>query len=196
MKKLTLITIMLGILVVANAQTDENIILEKDFFQKNELKLTPEITKKLIKITYSSFIDKPERHLSNFGIKNISQLDNLELGKPVPKYVLDNGSVRFTNRWTIPVLSDGEPLHFVNIKLESDGQYEYVGCGGATFAELFHNFEQKDLIIGKLEDDLGLDYYIIRKDNTDIYIEVYDYNKREYLKSEYSLQDIINRIKE
>jgi len=38
----------------------------------------------------------------------------------------------------------------------------------------------------------GMDYLYIQKDNKDIFVEVYDYATREWLKNEYSLSDIIN----
>ena len=41
----------------------------------------------------------------------------------------------------------------------------------------------------------GTNYLYIRRDNKDIFVEGYDYVTRESLKKEYSLSDIINRIK-
>ena len=173
-------------IIIDNSQTD-----------KYELKLTPEITEMVVTTVYSHFIDDSDEELSNFGIKNRSQLDNLQLGKPIPKYILENENLIFRDRWEVLVMSDGDPLFLAHVKLEDDGQYSYLGGGAAMVAESIHNYEYKDLIIGFLgtRSPSGMDYLIIRKDSQDIYVQRYDYATREWLKNEYSLSEIINLIK-
>ena len=197
MKKITLITIIMGVFLVANAQIDENKVLDTDLVPRNELILTPEITEMLDTSIFSRMKNWPDRELSNYGIKNRSQLNGLQLGKPIPRYVLDNKNLIFLNTWTILVMSDGASLFFVTVRLMENGQYKWAGSGSgsAGFVEILHNYEYKDLIIGIL-DEYPTNYYIIRKDNKDIFVKVYDYETREYFSGEYSLPDIINLIKE
>jgi len=160
---------------------------------KSELELTPEITEMLV----ARIQNMSETFYSNYGVKNRAQLDNLQFEKPIPLYVIENESLKFTGRWRIPVLSDGEPLFLAHIKIEDDGQCSYQGKGAAIVAESIHNYEHKDLIIGFLgvKSPSGMDYLIIRKENQDIFVQRYDYATRENFKNEYSLSELINLIK-
>jgi hypothetical protein len=168
--------------ILANAKTD-----------KYELKLTPELTEMVISNIYPRFIKKSDKSLSDFGIENRSQLENLQLGKPIPMYILENENLIFMDRWRVPVMSDGDLLFLTDVMLKDDGQYRWIGGGSAMLAKAIHNYEYKNLIIGYLDDDE--DYLIIRKENQDIYVQRYDYETREYFKYEYSLREVINLIK-
>ncbi|MDR2970499.1 MAG: hypothetical protein LBU83_01020 [Bacteroidales bacterium] len=186
MKKIMLIILVLGILLLSNAQ-----------IEKNELVLTPEKTEIFVTEVFSRFIDRTDKQLSNFGIENRLQLTSLQLGKPIPLYVIENESLKFTSIWRMLIMSDGEPLFLARVKLEDNGQYVYAGGGAAMVAESIHNYEHKDLIIGFLgvRSPSGMDYVIIRKENEDIFVQRYDYATRESFKNEYSFSEIINLIK-
>ena len=161
---------------------------------KSELTLTPELTEMLINQTYSSFINYSDESLSDWGIKDRAQLKHLHFGKPVPMYELVSENLTFTGYWQVPVMSDSEPLFFTRVNLD-DEQYRYAGIGGAIMAEVIHNYKYNDLIIGLL-DVKRIPYLIIRKDNKDIFVKMYD-STGEYFKTEYTLSEIINNpIKE
>jgi hypothetical protein len=164
---------------------------------KSELKLMPEITKMVINTVYSNFTDRSDQELSNFGIKNRAQLTNLQLGKPIPMYILENENLKFSGRWQVFVMSDGEPLFLAEVRLKNDGQYRYVGGGSAKFAEAIHNYEHKDLIIGFLGTRSfgGMDYLMIRKEGQDIFVQTFGFATPERFKHEYSFSEIINLIK-
>lgn len=163
---------------------------------KSELKLTPEITEMLISRAYSSHINDSDEMLSNWGIKDRAQLENLHLGKPIPVYSIVNKKLTFSGRWNVPVMSGGEPLFMTLVKLEDNGQYVDAGGSGGV-AEVIHNYEHKDLIIGFLgiRSIFGYDYLIIRKEDKDIFVKWYDWETHETFKTEYSLSDIINLFK-
>ena len=95
-------------------------------------------------------------------------------------------------------MSDGEPLFFTRIKLEDDGQYKLIGGSDGKFAKITHNYEYKKLIIGYLagrSTTIGGDsYLIIRKDNQDIFVKMYN-STGECLKSEYSFSEVLNLLK-
>ena len=163
---------------------------------KSELILTPEITEMLLPHAQShwSYISDMDEYLSLLGIKNKAQLDNLHLGKPIPKYSIVNGNLTFTGYWEVPVMSDVEPLFRMSVKLEEGGQYTYAGGGGATMAGAIQNYEHKDLVVGILGIPGGGKYLIIRKDNTNIFVKSHNSETGEvYI--EYSLSDIINLLK-
>jgi hypothetical protein len=163
---------------------------------KSELKMTPEITKMLVDTIYSKFINRDDKYLSRFGIKNRLQLTNLQLGKPIPEYRIINEKLTFTGYWKVLVMSDDEPLFLAGIKLEDDGQYIWAGMGGAGFAKVLHKYEHKDLIIGFIEKlSPGMSYLIIRKENQDVFVQTYDYATHEHFKNEYTLSEIINSLK-
>jgi hypothetical protein len=162
---------------------------------KSELILTPEITDMIVNRAYSSHINDSDWSLSNWGIKDRSQLEHLELGKPIPQYIIVNENLTFRGFWDVPVMSNGEPLFLAFVRLEEDGQYRYVGDGAATMAELIHNYEYKDLIVGFLGLRNDMDYLMIRRENQDIFVDTYDFATREYLKYEYTLSEIMNMIK-
>jgi hypothetical protein len=193
MKKLMLIISLLSVLATTNAQVDESEILDTDFVQKNELRMTPEITEMLV----TRIQNMSEIFYSKYSIKSRSQLMNLELGKPIPMYVIENENLKFINRWQVPVLSDGQPFRFEIVKLEDDGQYRWAGGGNAAMVEAINNYEHKDLVIGFLgvRSTSGRDYLIIRRENKDIFVKTYDWETREVFKTEYSLGDIINLLK-
>ena len=165
---------------------------------KNELEITPEIEEMVINRVYSKFTNKDDTYLSKWNIKEKSQLDNLQLGKPIPKYRIVKENLTFIGYWEVPVLSDSDPLYLTTIKLEEDGQYSWSGSGGAKMAEAIHSYEYKDLIIGFLGvvSTNGWDYLIIRKDNKDIFVKGFDWKTREVFKTEFTLSEIINLIKE
>jgi len=163
---------------------------------KSELILTPEITEMLVTEAYSRHINDSDEMLSLYGIKSRAQLENLHLGKPIPAYRIVNENLRFIGNWEVPVISGSEPLFMTTVRLEDDGQYRLVGGGGGTMAKAIRIFKHKDLITGVLGVSAsGRDYLIIRKENKDIFVEVYDLETREYLKNEYSLSELINLLK-
>jgi len=163
---------------------------------KSELILTPELTEMLLPEAYSywSDIKDNDEYLSLFGIKNGAQLEHLQLGKPVPEYMIVNESLTFTGYWEVPVMSAGEPLFRTSVKLEDNGQYRWAGSGGATMVGAIHSYEHKGLIIGILKVTGRGKYLIIRKDSTDIFVKGHNSETGEVF-IEYSLRDIINLFK-
>ena len=182
-------------------QVDENDIFDTHFPQKHELKITPEITKMLTTDIYWSFINDSDWNLSNFGITNRVQLENLQLGKPISEYRIDidNKNLIFTGIWRVFVMSGGGPLFLAKViesVSERDGQYSYIGGGGAKLARNIHNYEHKELIIGCIQGSFsGLDYLIIRREHKDVFVQVYDPITRENFKNEYTLSEILNLLK-
>ena len=178
-------------------QVHENDIFDTNFPQKHELKMTPEITEMLVTDIYWSFINDSDWNLSNFGITNRAQLENLQLGKPIPEYMIDidNEKLIFIGRWHVPVMSDGEPLFTAKVsKWGEDEQYSYRGAssGGKTR----HNYKHQDLIIGYIQRATpGMDYYIIRREHKDVFVQVIDPATRENFKNEYSFSEFINLLK-
>jgi len=162
---------------------------------KTELTLTPELTEMLVNDAYSDHINSPDWSLSQWGIKERSQLEHLHLGKPIPRYRIVDENLTFEGRWEVPVMSNGEPLFFTNVELDNDGQYRKAGSSGGNTAEIIHNYEYKDLIIGCLGRLYGIDYLIIRKDNQDVFVEM-DYSATGvYLKNAYSFNEVLNLLK-
>jgi hypothetical protein len=204
--------------IIANAQTDENIILSADDIQKNELIVTPEIEEMMV----THIKNLPEEHHSGLGIKNKAQLENLHIGKPIPEYrifydfstmvklvsiynvshISDEKTLtlRSIGSYQVPFMSDGAPLLFVRMGFSDfRGDTYIVGPGIENTIERFHNYEHKDLIIGSLETtpfNKGMDYLIIRKENKVLFVEVYDEVTSEYFKNEYNFSELINHIKE
>jgi hypothetical protein len=167
---------------------------------KNELNMTPEITEMLDSILLSHIKnlpdDVPHGILAAYGATNRSQLTNLQLGKPIPIYDVFDNEIKFIGKWKIPLTSDGVPLSLAVVSLTGDGQYTNSGGGSAGMAKLIHNYEYKDLIVGILDTgDSEKHYLIIRKENQDIYVQTYDYATREYLKNEYSFNEVLNLLK-
>ena len=160
---------------------------------KSELILTPELTEMLCNGVFSHIKSWSDETLSSCGIKNRPKLENLHPGKPVPNYSLVNENLIFAGSWEVPVMSDGEPLFFRTVKLMDNGQYSDAGGGTANYEKL-NNYKYKDLIIGYLTISRTR-FLIIRKDNKDIFVMTYDWKTGEYLKTEYSLSDIINLLK-
>jgi hypothetical protein len=197
MKKLMLIISLLSVLAITNAQVDESEILDTDFVQKNELRMTPEITEMVVSMVDSAYKNNSDEDLSRYGIKSRSQLKNLQLGKPIPWYRIENENLKFIGIWYVPIMSDGEPLLLARVRLADDGEYIFLGAGAAKKAERIHNYEYKDMIIGYLDTKLhrGNAYFYIRKENKDTFVQVYDYPTREYFQYEYSFSELINLLK-
>ncbi|MCL2246271.1 MAG: hypothetical protein FWC10_04070 [Lentimicrobiaceae bacterium] len=161
---------------------------------KSELIITPEITEMLVPTLFSHLKSYSDEILFYDGIKDRAQLEYLHLGKPIPMYTIVNEKLTFTGCWEVPVMSEGEPFSLTHVKLDDDGQYRRVGDGYSPLAKPIHNYEHKDLIIGILK-GYGWNYLIIRKDNQDIFVQIYDDATREYLKNEYSFGEILNLLK-
>ena len=178
-----------------------------------ELKLTPEIEEMVL----TEIKNLPEKIYSKYGIKNKLQLENLQLGKPIPRYVLVNKkldvftsdasrmsdgeplSLEFTDAWIVPVMSDEAPLLFGVINFsnfERDPIIDFLK--NANIIEHFHNYEHKDSIIGSIfvTPSSQMDHLIIRKENQDIFVEIYDEVTGEYFKNEYRLNELIPHLKE
>jgi hypothetical protein len=155
--------------------------------------MTPEITE-ILNMLNMRYRNWPDHLLSNFGITDRAQLDNLHFGKPIPVYLLnpDTEILVFSSSWEIPVLSDSEPLN-VAIIGESDGQYRYSGNEGSGMAKILHNYEHKDSIIGHFRVPSS-GYLIIRKDNKVIFVQVLEDARGERFK-EISFNEIINLLK-
>ena len=164
---------------------------------KSELEMTPEITKMLISQaqSYWGSIRDNEEYLSQVGIKNRAHLEHLHLEKPIPMYRIVNETLTFIGEWQVMVMSDDEPLFFTTVKLEDDGQYRWAGSGGAGMAEIIHNHEHRELVMGFLVIPGRGDYLIIRKENKDIFVKSYDWDTGEVYKKEYSFSEIINLFK-
>ena len=181
-------------------QVNENDIYDTHFPQKHELKITPEITGKLATDIYWDFIDDSDWNLSNFGIINRAQLENLHFGKPIPVYRIDidNKNLIFIGTWHVPVMSDGELLFTAKVSesVSEGGDGQYSSTGASSGGKILHNYEHKDLIIGYIHHaSPGMSYYIIRKEHKDIFVEAYNYATREYFKNEYSFGELINLLK-
>jgi hypothetical protein len=175
---------------VKNEYSLSEILFARAQIGKKELILTPELEERVIR----EIRNLPEENYSEYGIKNKSQLENLHIGKPIPIYTIENENLTFTGCWQVPVMFDGELLFHTRIKLEVDGQYSLEGYRSKT-AEDIRNYEYKDLIIGSLLVRYGQCYLIIRRDNQDIFVQIYDNDTREYLKNEYSFSDVLNLLK-
>jgi len=162
---------------------------------KTELIITPEI-KKMVINEASRLRNSSDNDLNHYGIKNRAQLENVYPGKPIPQYIIENEDLTFTGEWDVFVMSAGEHLFLIKVKLEGDGQYRWVGTS-PFMVETIQNYEHKDLIMGslKINPRSGWDYLIIRKDNKDIFVKTYDESTREFFKTEYSFSDIINLLK-
>jgi len=165
------------------------------FVNKSELSITPEITEMLNTTLFSRLKNGSDEMLADYGIKDRSQLEHLHLGKPIPiYYVLENENLTFTGSWEVLVMNDGEPVFITMLKLENDGQYRWASSALATKAEIIHNYEHKDLIIGLL--NCGVQrYLIIRKDNKDVFVEIYYSATQNFLKNECSLSEVLNLLK-
>ena len=163
---------------------------------KSELKMTPEITKMVVSILDSVYKNVSDEMLPEYGIENRSKLENLHLGKPIPRYIIVNENLTFIGMWNVPVMSKGEPVLLARVELADDGEYIFVGAS-AYRAKLIHSYEHKDLIVGFLgtRSFNGMDYVIIRKENKDIFVGMSDYATRDIFKNEYSLSEIINLLK-
>jgi len=177
------------------AQVNEKNILTPDFLQKNELIVTPELEEIVVSEIYSHYIDYSDEDLSKYGIKNRTQLENLQLGKPIPEYWIIDDNLIFRGEWLVPMMFDGEPFLRAKVKLKDNGQYNLVGYGARSMAKAIHNYEYKDLIIGSISFFFAVDYLIIRKENKDIFVQMYDYTTREYLKNEYNFSEVLNLLK-
>jgi hypothetical protein len=108
-------------------------------------------------------------------------------------------SLQFMNTWNVPVLSGDEPLAFGAMTFSHFGEYQYTGPGTKNTIEHFYNYEYKDSIIGFVgltPTGRGMDHLIIRKENQDIFVEMYDEVTGEYFKNEYSLSELIPHLKE
>jgi hypothetical protein len=158
----------------------------------------------------------PEKDYSEYGITDRSQLENLQLGKPIPQYflvseklphrfsghaILPDGeplTLEFANNWTVPVMSGNEPLLFVGI-LNGFGNKPFIDNDIKNIIEHFYNYEYQDSIIGYIgvnPSPPGIDHLIIRKDNQDIVVEIYDEVTGTYFKNEYRLSELIPHLKE
>ena len=205
--------------LIANAQTDENRILDSATIQKNELKITPELEKMVVK----EINNMPESYLSTIYGINKEQLENLQIGKPIPCYRIvnkklepvfaptvhrladgDTLSLRFLDKWNVPVMSSGVPLAFAEIRDGGNrlGDFGYTGPRNMSSKienaiEHICNYEHKDLLIGSFEaspSGNGMDFLIIRKEHKDIFVEVYNETTGEYLKNEYSSGELITLL--
>jgi len=202
--------------LIANAQTNESFILSAEDVQKNELKITPELEKMVVK----EINNMPESYLSTIYGINKKQLENLHLGKPIPWYKIVNEklepvfapnvhrlaegktlSLRFTNKWNVPVMSAGEPLVFVFVGI-TESEYTFMGIrplapGTENPTKHIYNYEHKDWLIGAFEatpSGFGLDFLIIKKEDKDIFVEIYDEATGEYFKNEYGSGELITLL--
>ena len=183
--------------------------------EKKELKLTPEMEK----IVVTEIQNMPEKDYSQYGITDRSQLMNLHIGKPIPKYRIvnkelkhigisnvfprlsdgDSLSLQFQNAWIVPVMSDEVPLLFRSIMFSDFGGNDILS-ETKNITEHFRNYEHKDSIIGSVSithSDLKMDdLIIIRKENQDVFVQVYDEATGEYFKNEYRFSELLNLLKE
>jgi uncharacterized protein YcgL (UPF0745 family) len=182
--------IILALISLSTTAKSQSTFLDAHSAQKDELKITPEITKVLKSDICMFFKNVPDEILNNYGIKNMSQLLNLQLGKPIPMYVIDNQNLAFTGFWRLPILSDDEFIALATVKLADNEQYEIVDFGAVKLAKILNNYEHKNLIIGILRVyKQNADYLYIQKNNQDIFVKMSDLNGKKY-----SLSDIINII--
>jgi len=189
MRKLTIIITLLSILATINAQTAENIILDTVSIQKNEIVLPQEV----IEMVVSRVKNEPINFFFRFGIKNKEQLEDLRLGHPIPVYIIDSDTLKLSS-WRVPFMYEGKYIVLANIILDDSGQYKYSECWSSTpFGEGIHNYEHKDLIGILQVNELIIEYHYFRRENKDIFVQVYDWRTRGYFKHTYSLSEIINR---
>jgi hypothetical protein len=187
-KILLLVFALVGLNTVVKAQ---NIFFDANSAQENELKITPKMVK-VVENSIGTFLkDVPEEMLKNYGIQNMSQLLNTQLGTPIPVYMIDNQNLRFVDLWRLPILSDDEFIALATVKHTDNEQYEVIDFGAAKLAKIIGNYEHKDRIIGILRVfEQNTDYLYIQKDNKNVFVKTFDLKGKEY-----SLNEIINLIK-
>ena len=84
MSKMLLITLTLTLIGLSAMAKAQSTFFGANFAQKDELKVTPELIK-VMKNGICMFLKNvPDEMLNNYGIKNMSQLLNSQLGIPIP----------------------------------------------------------------------------------------------------------------
>jgi hypothetical protein len=183
MKKLTLITALLGILAIANAQIDENNSLDSTLVQKRDLimpqRLTDMVVTKLENSSIEDFIGST--------IKNKEQLEKLQLGKPLREFILNHDKdTLIPQGWQVPILYEGKP---VVIAFVSGREVKF---GLPRTGENINRFDRDDMIGILSVNVLPTEFYIIRKENKDVFLQVFDLVTRKFFVNEYSFSEIIN----
>jgi hypothetical protein len=96
-------------------------------------------------------------------------------------------------------MADEAPLLFRNMMFSEFGG-NYTHSGTKNIAEHFRNYEYKDSIIGSVaisHSTFGMDdLLIIRKENQDIFVQIYDEATGEYFKNEYRFSELLNLLKD
>lgn len=175
----------------------EMLTVRVGFVQEHKLEVTQEIVDMVVSYVYLGLSDVSDGMLHRFGVRDRSQLSNLQLGKPMANYMIGREGFHFMNIWEFVVFSDNEPLLTARIRLTDDGEYVFTGAGSAGLARTIYDYEHKDLIIGllKVSGFNAVDYFYIRKDDRDVFVRVYDWETQSLdLISEFSLSDIINKV--
>ena len=158
--------------------------------EKNELKLTPEMEEMLIAKIKNESVEKFYR----YGIKNKEQLENLQLGRAIREYAIDIDNDTLMSRgWRVPIMYEGKALFLAQVTARE------VGFGSPSMGEGIHHYERKDLMGIVMVKMLPWEYFYIRRENKDVFVQVFDPATRQYFKNEYSLSELIslrNRVLE
>ena len=172
--------------------------VDADFAKQHELIMTPEITAVVDSTVYMRINPIADNRLKYFGVKDRSQLLNLQTGKAMAVYELDSQGLKFMDRWECVVSSGDEPVVMAEIRPADNGQYRVGIVGDSGLARKIYGYEHKDLIVGILRVYGYGDYLYMKKDNRDIFLKTYDYQPRTFdlndVENQYSLSDIINMI--
>ena len=169
----------LGVITTANAQ-----------IEKNELKMPPNLEE----MVATKLKNEPVEEFYRHGIKNKEQLENLQLGRAIRDYVINVDNDTLTPQgWRVPVMYEGKAL-FLAYVTERGANFGFPKMG-----EDIHHYEREDLMGIVTVRDIPWEYYYIRRENKDVFVQVFDPAARQYFKNEYSLSELIglrNRVLE
>lgn len=147
---------------------------------------------KMVEETMKPFLKAiPVNLLPIYGISDTLEIQNAQVGTPIPVYYIDHDTLQFSNTWRVPLIINNQFRSLFTVFFEHES-YVIVDFGAVVLAQDIENYISSTPIIGLLRVfPLQRDYFITESSSKELLFDPIPVSKNQKLK----LSEIIRNIK-
>ena len=155
-------------------------------------KVNLEEPQKMVEETMKPFLKAiPSNLLPIYGISDTLEIQNAQVGTPIPVYYIDHDTLQFSNTWRVPLIINDQFRSLFTVYFDRDA-YLIVDFGAVVLAQDIQKYISSTPIVGLLRVfPLQRDYFISETKSKELLFDPIPVSKNQKIK----LTEIIRNIK-
>ena len=147
---------------------------------------------KMVEETMKPFLKAiPSNLLPIYGISDTLEIQNAQVGTPIPVYYIDHDTLQFSNTWRVPLIINDQFRSLFTVYFDRDA-YLIVDFGAVVLAQDIQKYISSTPIVGLLRVfPLQRDYFISETKSKELLFDPIPVSKNQKIK----LTEIILNIK-